>query len=79
MSGIVERKTMSLSLFKNLYKDGKFKEALALVTTGYESDRLAPTRFSMDKKTGKPIFYKGNKRVELNALNEWQLSKHPHF
>ncbi len=74
-----ESTTMNLSLFKNLCKDGKFKEALALATTGYEDDRLAPTRFSMDKKTGNPIFYRGNKRVELNADNEWQISKNLNF
>ena len=66
---------MNLTLFKILCKDGKFKEALSLATNGYEEDRLAPSRFSLDKKTGHPIFYRGNKRVELNAEGEWQISK----
>lgn len=70
---------MNLTLFKNLCKDGKFKEALSLATNGYEEDRLAPTRFSMDKKTGKPIFYRGNKRVELSSAGEWQISKNTNF
>lgn len=70
---------MNLTLFKSLYKDGKFKEALSLATKGYEEDRLAPTRFSMDKKTGTPIFYRGNKRVVLNAEGEWEISKNQNF
>ncbi|WOC17351.1 hypothetical protein [Pseudochrobactrum sp. MP213Fo] len=69
---------MNLSLFKSLCKEGKFKEALALATKGYEEDRLAPSRFSIDKKNGNPIFYRGNKRVELNVAGEWQISKNPH-
>ncbi len=69
---------MDLSLFKSLCKAGKFKDALKLATQGYENDRLAPSRFSMDKKTGNPIFYRGNKRVELNGDDEWQLAKNPH-
>lgn len=72
---INESSIMNLNLFKSLCKDGKFKEALALVTTGYEDDRLSPTRFSMDKKTGNPIFYRGNKRVELDDTNQWKISK----
>ena len=71
--------TMNLTLFKSLCKDGKFKEALSLATNGYEEDRFAPTRFSMDKKTGNPIFYRGNKRVELNSADEWQISKNTNF
>ncbi|HWD13405.1 hypothetical protein P8H26_14920 [Pseudochrobactrum sp. sp1633] len=70
---------MNLTLFKSLCKDGKFKEALSLATNGYEEDRLAPSRFSLDKKTGNPIFYRGNKRVELNAEGEWQISKNTNF
>lgn len=72
---INESSIMNLNLFKSLCKDGKFKEALALVTTGYEDDRLSPTRFSMDKKTGNPIFYRGNKRVELDDTDQWKISK----
>lgn len=70
---------MNLTLFKSLCNDGKFKEALSLATTGYEEDRLAPTRFSTDKKTGNPIFYRGNKRVELSDTGEWQISKNTNF
>ncbi len=69
---------MDLKLFKSLCKEGSFKEALGLATSGYENDRLAPSRFSLDKKTGNPIFYRGNKRVELDAQGEWQLAKNPH-
>lgn len=69
---------MDLNLFKRLHKAGKFKEALALATTGHEGDRLAPSRFSLDKKTGNPIFYRGNKRVVLDETGKWQLSKNPH-
>lgn len=68
---------MDHTQFKNLCAAGKFREALSLVTKGYEEDRLAPSRFSIDKKTKAPIFYRGNKRVELSASGEWQLSKNP--
>lgn len=68
---------MDLSLFKSLCNEGKFKEALALATNGYEDDRLAPSRFSIDKKNDTPIFYRGNKRVEIGAAGEWQLAKNP--
>lgn len=66
---------MNLTLFKSLCSEGKFKEALALAINGYEDDKLAPSRFSIDKKTGSPIFYRGNKRVELGATGEWQFAK----
>jgi hypothetical protein len=29
----------------------------------------------MDKKTGLPIFYRGNKRVEPDETGVWQLAK----
>jgi hypothetical protein len=61
--------------FIALCKDGKFKEALALALQGGEKQKYSPSRFSMDKKTGKPIFYRGNKRVEMDADGEWQLAK----
>jgi hypothetical protein len=32
----------------------------------------------MDKKTKKPIFYRGNKRVEVDENGEWQISKNTH-
>jgi hypothetical protein len=61
--------------FIALCKNGKFKEALALALQGREKAKYSPSRFSMDKKTGKPIFYRGNKRVEMDAEGEWQLAK----
>ncbi|MEZ2221675.1 hypothetical protein [Rhizobium sp. RCC_161_2] len=61
--------------FIALCKDGKFKEALALALQGREKAKFSPSRFSMDKNTGKPIFYRGNKRVEMDAEGEWQLAK----
>ncbi len=70
---------MDQTLFKSLCKAGKFKEALALAVHGHEDDKLAPTRFSMDKKSGLPIFYRGNKRVELDTADEWQFAKNTNF
>ncbi|MGV1764654.1 hypothetical protein G6L29_23100 [Agrobacterium rhizogenes] len=61
--------------FIALCKNGKFKEALALALQGREKAKFSPSRFSMDKNTGKPIFYRGNKRVEMDAEGEWQLAK----
>jgi hypothetical protein len=66
---------MNEEAFIALCKDGKFKEALALALQGREKEKFSPSRFSMDKNTGKPIFYRGNKRVEMNAEGEWQLAK----
>ena len=68
---------MDQTLFKSLCKDGKFKEALALAICGHEDEEFTPSRFSMDKKTGLPIFYRGNKRVEPDETGEWQLAKNP--
>jgi len=61
--------------FIALCKNGKFKEALALALQGREKAKYSPSRFSMDKNTGKPIFYRGNKRVEMDGDGEWQLAK----
>jgi hypothetical protein len=61
--------------FMALCKDGRFKEALALALQGKEKAKFSPSRFSIDKKTGKPIFYRGNKRVELDETGEWQSAK----
>ena len=61
--------------FLALCKDGKFKDALALALGGREKQKFSPSRFSIDKKSGRPIFYRGNKRVELDAEDEWQLAK----
>jgi hypothetical protein len=58
-----------------LCKDGKFKDALAMANGSKEKAKYSPSRFSLDKKNGKPIFYRGNKRVELDAAGEWQISK----
>lgn len=66
---------MDQTLFISLCKSGKFKEALGLATQGREHEKYTPSRFSMDKKTGQPIFYRGNKRVEPDATGEWQLAK----
>ena len=66
---------MDQTLFSNLCKAGKFKDALGLAVNGRESDKYAPSRFSIDKKTGLPIFYRGNKRVEPDEAGEWQLAK----
>ncbi|MBB4233938.1 hypothetical protein [Rhizobium esperanzae] len=66
---------MDQTLFANLCKAGKFKEALGLAIQGRENDKYAPSRFAMDKKTGLPIFYRGNKRVEPDETGEWQLAK----
>jgi hypothetical protein len=66
---------MDQTLFKSLCKAGKFKDALALAVNGREADKFAPSRFSLDKKTGLPIFYRGNKRVEPDETGEWQISK----
>ncbi|MDQ0563960.1 hypothetical protein QO004_005777 [Rhizobium mesoamericanum] len=72
-------KVMDQTLFKNLCKDGKFKEALSLAIRGHEDEKFTPSRFSMDKKTGLPIFYRGNKRVEPDETGEWQLAKNPNL
>ena len=69
--------TMDETLFKSLCKSGKFKEALRLAIDGREHEKYRPSRFSMDKKTGRPIFYCGNKRVEPDETGEWQLAKNP--
>jgi len=61
--------------FMALYKAGKFKEALAAATRGQEKSKLTPSRYSIDKKTGKPIFYRGNKRVEKDVTGEWLFAK----
>ena len=61
--------------FIALCRNGKYKEALALALRGREKAKYSPSRFSMDKNTGKPIFYRGNKRVEMDADGEWQLAK----
>lgn len=61
--------------FMALYKAGKFKEALAFAIGPNEKAKFTPSRYSMDKNTGKPIFYRGNKRVEVDEEGEWQLSK----
>lgn len=61
--------------FIALCKNGKFKEALALALNGQEKSKYSPSRFAMDKKTGKPVFYRGNKRVEIGADGEWELAK----
>jgi hypothetical protein len=66
---------MDQTLFINLCKAGKFKDALGLAVKGRENEKFTPSRFSMDKKTGLPIFYRGNKRVEPDATGEWQLAK----
>lgn len=68
---------MDQKLFAKLCKDGKFKEALALATEGHEGEKYTPSRFSIDKKTGLPIFYRGNKRVEPDEEGVWQLAKNP--
>ncbi|APO77835.1 hypothetical protein AM571_PC00089 (plasmid) [Rhizobium etli 8C-3] len=66
---------MDQTLFISLCKAGKFREALGLAVHGREHEKYAPSRFSMDKKTRLPIFYRGNKRVETDATGEWQLGK----
>lgn len=70
---------MDQTLFISLCKDGKFKEALGLAVQGHEHEKFTPSRFSMDRKTGQPIFYRGNKRVEPDATGEWQLAKNTKF
>ncbi|QSW95882.1 hypothetical protein J0663_21480 [Rhizobium lentis] len=67
--------TMDQTLFANLCRAGKFKEALNLAIQGHEGEKFAPSRFAMDKKTGLPIFYRGNKRVEPDETGVWQLAK----
>ncbi len=62
--------------FMTLYKAGKFKEALASVTGPDPKAKWTPSRYAIDKRVNKPIFYRGNKRVEKDANGEWQLSKH---
>jgi len=66
---------MDQTLFKSLCNAGKFKEALGLAIRGHEDEKFTPSRFSMDKKTGLPIFYRGNKRVKPDETGEWQLAK----
>jgi hypothetical protein len=66
---------MDQTLFTSLCKAGKFKDALALAIKDHENEKFTPSRFSMDKKTGLPIFYRGNKRVEPDETGEWQQSK----
>jgi hypothetical protein len=61
--------------FMALYKAGKFKEALAFVNGGKEKAKYSPSRYAIDKKIGKPVFYRGNKRVEKDENGEWQLAK----
>ncbi|MDO9416101.1 hypothetical protein [Pararhizobium sp.] len=61
--------------FMALYKKGKFKEALAYALQGQEKAKFSPSRYSIDKATGKPIFYRGTKRVEVDASGEWQPAK----
>ncbi|OCJ05232.1 hypothetical protein A6U87_14570 [Rhizobium sp. AC44/96] len=70
---------MDQTLFISLCKGGKFKEALNLAIAGHEDEKFTPSRFSMDKKTGLPIFYRGNKRVEPDDTGTWQLSKNTKF
>ncbi|MET4686774.1 hypothetical protein ABIA14_000795 [Sinorhizobium fredii] len=67
--------TMDQALFNRLCRAGKFKDALGLAIRGREHEKYTPSRFSMDKKSGLPIFYRGNKRVEADATGEWQLAK----
>ena len=62
--------------FMALYKAGKFKEALALAIGPEGKAKFSPSRYAIDKRIGKPIFYRGNKRVEKDENGEWQLSKH---
>ncbi|WP_049731985.1 hypothetical protein [Rhizobium ecuadorense] len=66
---------MDQTLFANLCKAGKFKEALGHAIQGHENEKYAPSRFAMDKKNGLPIFYRGNKRVEPDETGVWQLAK----
>ncbi|WP_160003979.1 hypothetical protein [Rhizobium sp. 18055] len=66
---------MNEAQFLALCKDGKFKEALALALEGREKAKYSPSRFAIDKKSGKPVFYRGNKRVVLDEQGEWQLAK----
>ncbi|QSW25317.1 hypothetical protein J0664_08605 [Rhizobium leguminosarum] len=68
---------MDQTLFTNLCKAGKFKEALGLAIQGHEDEKYTPSRFSIDKKTRLPIFYRGNKRVEPDEEGVWQLAKNP--
>ncbi len=70
---------MDQALFNSLCKAGKFREALGLAVDGREDEKYAPSRFSMDKKTGLPIFYRGNKRVEADETGTWQLAKNSKF
>jgi hypothetical protein len=62
--------------FMTLYKAGKFKEALASVTGPDPKAKYTPSRYAIDKRVNKPIFYRGNKRVAKDENGEWQLSKH---
>ncbi|WP_112435233.1 hypothetical protein [Rhizobium sp.] len=66
---------MNEAQFMALCKSGKFKEALALALDGKEKAKFSPSRFAIDKKSGTPIFYRGNKRVEIGADGEWELAK----
>jgi hypothetical protein len=62
--------------FMALYKAGKFKEALAFVVGDDGKQKYTPSRYAIDKRVNKPIFYRGNKRVEKDENGEWQLAKH---
>ena len=55
---------MDQKLFASLCKAGRFKDALGLAVEGHELEKFVPSRFSLDKRSGLPIFYRGNKRVE---------------
>ena len=66
---------MDQKLFASLCKAGRFKDALGLAVEGHELEKFVPSRFSLDKRSGLPIFYRGNKRVELDSSGEWQLAK----
>jgi hypothetical protein len=68
---------MDQNLFASLCKAGRFKDALALAIDGREKEKYTPSRFSIDKKTGLPIFYRGNKRVVPDETGAWELSKNP--
>lgn len=61
--------------FMALYKAGKFKEALAFAIGPNEKAKFTPSRYAIDKKSGKVIFFRGNKRVAKDEEGEWQLSK----
>ena len=66
---------MNDDAFLALCKTGKFKDALALAIGDAAKQKYSPSRFSLDKHTGRPIFYRGNKRVEIDPSGEWLLAK----